>query len=85
MKKNVKRVLAVLVAIMMCTPILLLFDGGPEAPYGNETFGLTNIIGFVWLATLLFLHDWIMPEWVRREIDDMFPDEPIEDEEGTND
>ena len=65
MKKNV---IAIVLAVLICLPCLLILDGGPNATNGEETLQLTNVFGLVWFAFLVFGgFKLITPKWIRDE------------------
>jgi hypothetical protein len=64
-----KKVIANLVAGLVCLPCFLLLDGGPTAAYGYERIGWTNILGFVWMAFLtLGGFRLLLPKWMLDEL-----------------
>ena len=71
-----KKVFAIVLALVIGMPCLLILNGGPRAPYGEESLGWCNLIGLVWLAFLI-LGGWdiVTPQWMRRELEDMFGEE----------
>ncbi len=65
MKKNV----AIMLAVIICLPCLLILDGGPNASHGEESLGWTNFIGLGWMAFLtLGGFSKITPKWMRDEL-----------------
>lgn len=66
MKKNV---LAIVLAVIICLPCILVLDGGPNAPYGEPSLGLTNFAGLGWMAFLaLGGFTKVTPKWMRDEL-----------------
>lgn len=71
-----KKIIAVVVAVLVWLPCILVLDGGPRAPYGEEQMGWTNVIGFVWFAFLgLGGFRLILPHWMLEELDAFMGDE----------
>lgn len=70
-----KKVFAVVLALVIALPCVLILNGGPRAPYGEESLGWTNLVGLVWFAFLV-LGGWsaITPKWMQRELENMFND-----------
>ena len=67
MKK--RTIYAVLLAVLVCLPCLLVLDGGPDAPIGEERLGWTNAVGLLWFAFLaLGGFKLITPKWMRDEL-----------------
>lgn len=64
-----KSIIAIVVAVLVCLPCLLIMDGGATAPQGEEHLGWTNIIGTAWLAFLVLGgFRLITPKWMRDEL-----------------
>jgi hypothetical protein len=71
-----KKLLAVFIAVAICLPCALIFDGSPFAPYGEDKLSLANIIGVAWLAFLVLGgFRWLTPSWVRDELTELTIDE----------
>lgn len=84
MKKQriIKHVTAVVYVMLVGIPVVLLLDGGPDAPMGHERFGLTNLFGFAWLAFLAFGGlQMITPKWMLDELSAYFGEEEETDVE----
>lgn len=78
-----KRILAVLLTWLVCFPCILLLSGGPRAPYGEESLGWPNLIGFMWLVFLSFGGlKILLPKCVRKELDVYNEDEEEEENDG---
>lgn len=64
-----KKVFAIVLAVAICLPCLLILDGGPRAAYGEETLQWTNACGLLWFAFLIFGgFKLITPKWMRDEL-----------------
>lgn len=64
-----KKVFAIMLAVLIALPCVLMLNGGPRAPYGEESLGWPNLVGLVWFAFLV-LGGWnkITPKWMRDEL-----------------
>lgn len=64
-----RRFFAIILATVIFLPVLLVFDGGPQAPEGHETMQWTNVFGFFYFAFLVFGgFQLITPKWLRDEL-----------------
>lgn len=64
-----KKVLAIVIAMAVCLPCMLLLDGGPEAASGHETMQWTNFVGLGWMAFLVLGgFKSITPKWMQDEL-----------------
>lgn len=54
MKRIWKRTAAIAAAMALLAPCLLIFDGGPDAPNGEEHLQWTNVVGVAY-AFVLYL------------------------------
>ena len=80
MERIGKKIMSVVYATAVCLPVLLILDGGPDAPCGVERFRMTNVVGLAWLGFLILGgFRYLTPKWMRKELDSMFPEN--EDEE----
>ena len=71
-----KKILAILISALVIAPCLLTFSCGPNAPYGIESLGWPNLVGFGWFCFLVFGgFRRIVPTWVYDEVKDLAPEE----------
>ena len=67
-----KKVMAMVIAISIASPCVMMFSCGPEAAYGIESLGWPNLIGVAWG---LFLHfgglRMLMPTWAYKKLQEM--------------
>lgn len=67
-----KKILAVLLALVVIAPCIMMISSGPNAAYGIESLGWINLAGLLYTA---FLHfggfRWIMPAWAYAIIKEM--------------
>lgn len=64
-----KSVIAIVLAMAICLPCLLIFDAGPRAAYGEETLQWTNALGLAWFGFLILGgFKLITPKWMRDEL-----------------
>ena len=67
MKK--KGIIAIVWAVIVCLPCVLILNGGEGAPYGEESLGWTNVAGVAWLGFLVLGgFKMITPKWMRDEL-----------------
>ena len=64
-----KSVIAIVLAVLVCLPCILIFDAGPDAANGHETLQWTNVVGFIWFGFLVIGgFKLITPKWMRDEL-----------------
>lgn len=71
-----KSIIAIVWAIAVCLPCILIFDCGADAPYGHESLGWTNIVGLLWAAFLVLGgFKLITPTSIMKELREMIGEE----------
>lgn len=71
-----KGIIAMVWAVVVCLPCVLILNGGEGAPYGEESLGWTNLAGALWMGFLaLGGFKMITPKWVRDELEEYMPND----------